>query len=107
GLHRPLRLVAEVLPAAARAVRQHLVEEQSPVRLGSPDDHDGPLAGRFSDGWLPRRGNTVDPQGKRGQAAGFTPVGAQGLDRGSACRSTTSGGSPPSIRTTWPLSKPT
>ena len=36
GLHRPLRLVAEVLPAEAGAVRQHAAEGQGAVRHRQP-----------------------------------------------------------------------
>ena len=43
-LHRPLRLVAEVLPAAARAVREHAAPGQGAVRLRLPADHARPLA---------------------------------------------------------------
>ena len=44
GLHRPVRLVAEVLPAAARPLRQHAAARPGAVRLGLPDDHARPLA---------------------------------------------------------------
>ena len=47
GVHRPLRLVAEVLPAAARAVRQHAALAAGAVRLRLPDDRAGPLARRL------------------------------------------------------------
>ena len=39
GLHRPLRLVAEVLPADPGAVREHAAQGQDPVRLRLPGDH--------------------------------------------------------------------
>ncbi len=45
GLHRPLGLVAEVLPADPRAVRQHAAQGQDPVRLRLPGD------GARSAGW--------------------------------------------------------
>ena len=48
GPHRPVRLVAEVLPAAADPVRQHPAQAPGPVRLGLSDDHAGPLAGATS-----------------------------------------------------------
>ena len=46
-LHRPVGLVAEVLPAAARAVRQHAAQGQGAVRLGLPAHHARPVAGRL------------------------------------------------------------
>ena len=54
-LHRPLRLDAEVLPAAARAVREHAAEGRSAVRLRLPADHARPLARATSS----RRGSTT------------------------------------------------
>ena len=47
GLHRPVRLVAEVLPAAAGPVRQHAAAGQGAVRLRLPAADPGPLAGRL------------------------------------------------------------
>ena len=44
GLHRPLRLVAEVLPAPARPVREHASARPRSLRLRLPADHAGPLA---------------------------------------------------------------
>ena len=65
GPHRPLRLVAEVLPAPAGPVRQHAAQAPGPVRLGLPDDHAGPLAARLRAARHRRRGAAADPQGER------------------------------------------
>ena len=44
-LHRPLRLVAEVLPGDPRPLHEHAAQGQDAVRLGLPADHARPLAG--------------------------------------------------------------
>ena len=44
GVHRPVGLVAEVLPAPAGPVRQHAAQEPGALRLGLPDDQAGALA---------------------------------------------------------------
>ena len=46
-LHRPVGLVAEVLPAAARPAAGSAAQAQGAVRLRLPADHPGPLAGRL------------------------------------------------------------
>jgi predicted TIM-barrel fold metal-dependent hydrolase len=46
-LHRPVRLVAEVLPSPAGPGGRHPVAPQGVVRLGLPGDHPGPVAGRL------------------------------------------------------------
>ena len=85
GLHRPVRLVAEVLPAAARAVRQHPAAGQGPVRLRLPADHPRPLAGRLRRAADQARGAAEDPQGA-------TPPGCSGSPPAEpppgACRAT-------------------
>ena len=45
GLHRPVRLVAEVFPTDARAVREHAAQAQGAVRLRLPGDHARALDG--------------------------------------------------------------
>ena len=55
-LHRPVGLVAEVLPAAPRAVRQHDAEAQDAVRLRLARDHARPLADGFRRHRHPGRG---------------------------------------------------
>ena len=65
-LHRPVRLVAEVLPAAAGAVRQHAAQGQGAVRLRLPAAHARPLARRLRrSSTIKRRGAAADPQGER------------------------------------------
>ena len=44
-LHRPVRLVAEVLPGDPGALHEHPAQAQDAVRLGLPADHARPLAG--------------------------------------------------------------
>ena len=44
-LHRPVRLVAEVLPGDPRALHEHAAQGQDAVRLRLPADHARPLAG--------------------------------------------------------------
>ena len=68
-LHRPVRLVAEVLPAAARPVRQHAAARQGPVRVGLPAAHPGPVAGRLRHPRHQAGGAPADPQGQRRPAA--------------------------------------
>ena len=75
GLHRLVRLVAEVLPAAARAVRQHPAAGQGAVRLGLPAADPGPLAGRLRQAADQGRGPPEDPQGERGPAAAGLAAG--------------------------------
>ncbi len=54
-LHRPVRLVAEVFSAAARAVRQHAAQDAHVVRLGLSTDHAGPMDQGFPRGRVPAR----------------------------------------------------
>ena len=68
-LDRPLRLVAEVLPAAARPVREHAAQDEGAVRLGLPADHPGPVAGRLRGGAVQGRGAPARPEGERRPAA--------------------------------------
>ena len=78
GLHRPLRLVAEVLPAAARPLREHPAARSRALRLGLSDDHARPLARRisseadFKDEVRPLilKDNAVELLGLRGPDAG-------------------------------------
>ncbi len=56
GLHRPLGLVAEVLPADPGAVREHAAQGQDPVRLGLPG------ARRRSAGWPNSRSCRSSPR---------------------------------------------
>ena len=46
GLHRPVRLVAEVLPADPHPVREHAAQAQDALRHGLPGAHPGALDGR-------------------------------------------------------------
>ncbi|GAA3412076.1 amidohydrolase family protein [Streptosporangium vulgare] len=64
-LHRPVRMVAEVLPPAARPVRQHAAEGQGALRVRLPDDHAGPVARRLRRPRHQTRGPPEDPQGQR------------------------------------------
>ena len=66
GLHRPVRLVAQVLPAAARPLREHAAAGSRSVRLRLPDDHARPLALRLRAGRLQGRRPAADPEGQRG-----------------------------------------
>src|SRR4029079_4680028 len=68
-LDRPLRLVAEVLPAAARPVREHAAQEQGAVRLRLPADYARAVAGRLRAGALQGRGAAPRPEGERGSVA--------------------------------------
>ena len=70
GLHRPVGLVAEVLPAAAGEVRQQPAQAQGHVRLGLPADLARPLARRLRDTGHQGRGAAADPQGERAHRAG-------------------------------------
>src|SRR5205807_346131 len=74
-VHRPLRLVAEVLPAAARPLREHVAEGEGAVRFRLPGDRPRPMAGRLRHARHHAGGAAVDPEGERGPAA---PTG-QGL----------------------------
>ena len=56
GVHRPLRLVAEVLPAATRPLREHAAPGPRAVRFGLPDDHARSLARRLRGGRVQGRG---------------------------------------------------
>ena len=47
GVHRPLRLVAEVLPAATRPLREHAPARPRAVRVGLPDADPGSVARRL------------------------------------------------------------
>src|SRR5439155_9169282 len=69
GLHRPLRLVAQVLPAPARSIRQHAAQGEGALRDRPPHDHRRPLAGRLREGSVPGRGQAAAPEGERGAAA--------------------------------------
>src|SRR5690606_22933358 len=81
GVSRPLRLVAEVLPAAARALREHAAEAQGAVRLGLPADHARQMAGGFPAGRFPRRGSAADPEGERDRALQAAQRGLSRLAR--------------------------
>ena len=69
GLHRPLGLVAEVLSAAARAIREHAAQAQSAVRHRLPADHAGALARRFREDRHSRRRPAADSQAQRHRPA--------------------------------------
>ena len=62
GLHRSVRLVAEVLLADAGAVREHAAQAQGAVRIGLPADHAGSVAGRLREDGDPRRGAAAHPE---------------------------------------------
>src|SRR6266852_5350931 len=76
GLYRPVGLVAEVFPTPTGAVLQHLVEEQSPVRVRPPNDHHRSLAVGFRGSRLPRGGAAVDPEGECGEAPWSSTISA-------------------------------
>ena len=59
------RLVAEVLPAAARALRQQPAEGEGPVRDRLPGADAGALAARLRHAADQGRGPAADPQGER------------------------------------------
>ena len=65
GLHRPVRLVAEVLPAAAGPARQHAAARARAVRHRLPVDHPRPLAGRLREARHQAGGAAADPEGER------------------------------------------
>ena len=69
GLHRPLGLVAEVLPAATRPPRQHAAARARAVRHRLPVHHARPLAGRLRQARHQAGGATADPEGERHAAA--------------------------------------
>ena len=62
-------LVAEVLPAAARPVREHAAAHEGALRLGLPADHPRPLARRLRRAAVQGRGAAADPEGERDRAA--------------------------------------
>ena len=68
-LHRSVGLVAEVLPAATGAVRQHVAEAQGALRLRLPGHHPGSLARRLRGARHQAGGTAADPQGQRGSVA--------------------------------------
>ena len=68
---RPVRLVAEVLPAAARAVREHPAPDEGAVRLRLPADHARPLARRLRGGAVQGRGASARAEGERGRLLGL------------------------------------
>ena len=69
GVHRPVGLVAEVLPAQPRPVREHVAAGQGPVRLRLPADHARPLVARLRHARDQARGEAEDPEDQRGPAA--------------------------------------
>ncbi len=68
-LHRPLGLVAEVLPGEPDPVHEQPAQAQDAVRLGLPADHAGPLAGGLRAAADQGRGATARAEGERGAAA--------------------------------------
>src|SRR4029450_7241623 len=66
---RPLRLVAEVLRAPTRPVRELAAADEGPLRVRLPSDHPGPVARRLRRSAVQGRGPAVDPEGERGPAA--------------------------------------
>src|SRR5690606_18062259 len=66
----PVRMVAEVLPAAARALRQHAAQGQGALRLRLSRDHPGPLARRLREDRDQAGGPPQDPEGERRAPAG-------------------------------------
>ena len=82
GLHRPVGMVAEVLPAQSDPVCEHVASRQGPLRLRLPGDHPRPLDGRLREAAHQRRGAAADPEGERrpppralGGRRARTPVG--------------------------------
>ena len=65
GLHRPLRMVAEVLPAAARPPREHAAARARAVRQRLPVHHSRPLARRLRGPGHQARGAAADPEAER------------------------------------------
>ena len=65
GLHRPLRLVAEVLPAATRPPREHAAARSGAVRHRLPVHHPRPLARRLRQARHQARGAAADPEAER------------------------------------------
>ena len=65
GLHRPVRMVAEVLPAAARPPREHAAARAGAVRQRLPVHHARPLARRLRHARDQAGGATADPEGER------------------------------------------
>src|SRR4029079_13769739 len=68
-LDRSLGLVAEVLPAATRALRQQPAQGQGAVRDRLPRPDARALAARFRHAADQGRGAPADPQAERGPAA--------------------------------------
>ena len=68
GLHRPLRVVAEVLSAAARPLREHAAAEPGALRHRLPVHHSRALARRLRPAGHPARGAPADPEGERRSA---------------------------------------
>src|SRR5579863_7854699 len=63
-------MVAEVLSAAARAVREYPTEAQDAVRLRLPPDRAGPMDQGLSRSGLQARRPRVDPERECGRRAG-------------------------------------
>src|SRR5690606_15969795 len=69
-VHRPVRLVAEVLPADPGAVRADAAQVEGTLRHRLPRAHAGEVADRVRQARLRRRRTPPDPQGQRGEAPG-------------------------------------
>src|SRR4029077_12409358 len=76
---RSLGLVAEVLSAAAGAVREHAAEGEDPFRLRLSADHAGALDGRVRQAADQARGAAAHPQAERRAAAPITLSDNQAL----------------------------
>src|SRR5258708_35307305 len=63
-VHRLVRLVAEVLSPAARAIREYAIEAQDAVWIGLPVDCARSLDQGLSRSGLQARGSRIDSQGK-------------------------------------------
>src|SRR5207248_2380537 len=74
GVHRPLGLVAEVLPADPGPVREYPAEKQNPVRLRLSGDRPRALDGGVRQAADQARGAAADPQGKCGAAIEADPL---------------------------------
>ena len=65
GLHRSIRMVAEVFLAHPDSVREYAAEEEDAVRVRLSADHAGPLDGGFRGHRDPRRSAAAHLEGKR------------------------------------------
>src|SRR5512138_1914050 len=73
-LYRLVGLVAEVFSAAARAVREHPVEDEDAVRIGLSVDFAGSLDQGLQGSGFPPGSSRSDPQGERDPCAWLVGV---------------------------------